>query len=179
MGPEVMIASNLAQAAIRTAIDYNEANAPTPDELWEREQLALLESRAERGDLEAHYELGRAAARKEQRDAEHWICVAANRGHPKSLLQMGHWYNEDRDEEDQWPYIAISPDNRKAWVYYSLAAERGEPVGAAYRDALADRAMNETELRAAEQRLAAWKPVTCPYVVAVREPARPFDAAER
>ena len=179
MGPEIMLASNLAQAAVRTAMEYNEANAPTPEELWEQEQRELLESRAARGDLAAHYELGRVAARKEQRDAEHWICMAANKGHPKSLLQMGHWYNEDRDDEDLWPYIAISPDNRKAWVYYSLAAERGELMGAAYRDALAQGAMSESELRVAELRLAGWKPVTCPYVVAVREPQRPFDSTER
>jgi len=179
MGPGVMIASNLAQAAVRTAIDYNEENAPTAQEMWEAEQIALLADRADRGDVEANYTLGRLFSAKERRDAEHWMCQAANKGHAKALLQMGHWYNEDRAREDLWPYIDIAPDNRDAWVYYSLAARRGEVIGDTYRETLVESGMSEQQLRAAEQRLAAWKPVTCPYVAAVHDPSRPFDPTER
>jgi TPR repeat protein len=174
-----MIASNLAQAAVRTAIEYNERHAPTPDQLWAEEQLGLLESRAYGGDAEASYLLARIHQSHERRDAEHWMCEAANVGHREALMQMGHWYNEDRRREELWPYITLSPDNRKAYVYYTLAARRGEIIATAYRDAIAAEAMTAHDIRAAEQRLARWEPVTCPYVVAVREPPRPFDPTER
>lgn|GEM_PF-4360083 len=165
--PQLMIASNLAQAAIKTSIDYAEKHRPTPEQAWAREQHDLLVARARGGDLQAQYRLGVLYAAAHDRRARLWMCRAANRGHPEARRQLGHWYNEARKREDLWPFIALRTDDRDAYVWYSLAARAGDREAGVFRERVR-RGLNETRRREAERRLAAWRPSPCRSVFTAR-----------
>ena len=110
-------------------------------------------------------------------DAWGWVCRAANAGYPQAQLQLGHWYNEDRNREDLWPFISLRPDNRKAYVWYSLAADNGNLFAAQLRDRLARNDMTAEQVAAARERLARWSPGSCGILSTARSarPATPAD----
>ena len=160
-GPAGMVVSSLASAALRTAIDQAEKSRPTPEQLWHEAQMAGLERRALAGELEAQFQIGTYYLLLQEPAAQQWICVAANRGHPKAQLQYGHWFNEDRAREDLFPFIAIGPDNASAWVWYSLAAENGESRAAHFRDGLIHTGITTQSLERGRSQLAHWAPQPC------------------
>lgn len=160
-GPAGMVVSSLASAAVRTAIDQAEKSRPTPEQLWHEAQVAGLERRALAGELEAQFQIGTYYLLLQEPAAEPWICVAANRGHPKAQLQYGHWFNEDRRREDLFPFIVVSPDNASAYLWYSLAADNGEPRAAHFRDSLIHAGIAADTLEQGRTRRAQWTPQPC------------------
>ena len=167
----VMMAGRVVNAAAQAAVDYQDAQdrkgpGPELDYAWTKE---VLEANAVQGDPEAQYRFGLFYMAHEQRDAEPWICQAANRGHPKAQVQLAHWYNERRFQEDLWPFIRISPDDRSAFVWYSLAAAKGEAVAGVFRDRIEDR-LAAVQLSEAKSRLDTWSPSPCSALQAAATP---------
>lgn len=160
-GPAGMVVSSLASAAVRTAIDQAEKNRPTPEQLWHEAQVAGLERRALAGEPEAQYQIGTYYLLLQEPAAEPWICLAANRGHARAQLQYGHWFNEDRTREDLFPFIALAPDNASAYLWYSLAADNGEPRAAHFRDSLIHAGIPAHALERGRAGLAQWAPQPC------------------
>jgi hypothetical protein len=160
-GPAGMVVSSLASAAMRTAIDQVEKSRPTPEQLWHEAQIAGLERRALAGELEAQFQIGTYYLLLQEPAAEPWICLAANRGHPKAQLQYGHWFNEDRAREDLFPFIGVAPDNASAYLWYSLAADNGEPRAAHFRDSLIHAGIAADSLERGRTRRAQWTPQPC------------------
>lgn len=173
------IASSVASAAIKTAIEQAEKNRPTPEELWQDAQMASLERRAIGGELEAQYQLGTYYLAVHEPAAADWICQAANMGHPKAQLQYGHFFNEDRKHEDLYPFLSIRPNNVEAFVWYSLATRHGEPRAGHFRDSLMSGALNANRLRQAETQLASWQPINCGEVRAATVVARVPASTQR
>lgn len=160
-GPESMIISSLASAALQTAIKQAEKNKPTPEQLWHEAQVANLEQQALNGNVDAQFQIGTYYLLLQEPVAERWICEAASRGHAKAQLQYGHWFNEDRSREDMFPFIPISPDNRTAFLWYSLAARNGEPRAPHFRDSLAYADISETQIQNLNARVVNWTPGPC------------------
>ena len=162
------IASSVASAALKTAIEQAERSQPTPEQLWQDAQMASLEQRAISGDVEAQYQLGTYYIAAREPVAADWICQAANMGHAGAQLQYGHFFNEDRKHEDLFPFLPIRPNNVEAFLWYSLATERGDPRAGHFRDSLMSGAMSAEMLSHAELKLAAWQPINCGEVRAAQ-----------
>ncbi len=160
-GPETMIASSILSAAIKTTIEQSIRNQPTPEELWHEVQFAQLERRALTGDTDAQFQLGQYYLQRQEATAQQWICAAANAGHPRAQVQYGHWFNEDRAREDLFPFIAITPNNATAYMWYDLAAANGEPRASHFRDNLIYAGMPVTQLEQGRARVASWTPQPC------------------
>jgi hypothetical protein len=159
--PASMVVSSVATATVRTIIDQAHKNRPTPQQLWHRSQVAALEQRAGAGDIEAQFQLGTYHMTRRDPAAQHWICEAASRGHAGAQLQYGHWYNEDRDREDLFPFIAIAPDDATAFLWYSLAERNGEPRATHFRNSLRDAQLPATRAQEVDLRLSEWSPGPC------------------
>ncbi len=141
MDPGTMLLSNLAQAAVVTAIEYADEYAeerrPSAEEAWQNDRLERLREHGRRGEPAAAYRLALHYAERRDRRAVGWMCRAALAGYAPARLQLGHWYNEDRLREDPWPFLDLAPDDRKAYRWYSLAAAAGDRQAAVFRDLLA------------------------------------------
>ncbi len=175
--PASMVVSSVVSAAVKTAVVQAEKNRPTPEQLWHDAQVAQLERRALGGDREAQFQIGTYYLVLQEPAAEAWICHAAMRGHPKAQLQYGHWFNEDRAREDLFPFISVEPDNANAFLWYSLAADNGEPRAPHFRDNLIYAGIPAVKLERARARHAAWTPGTCPTGMAAAAagvPAQPI-----
>lgn len=161
MGPEVMIATNVASAALKASVEYAEKNKPTPAEAWRAARRQYLEEQGHAGNVKAQYTLGQLYHVHRQSAAHFWMCKAANGGHPAAQLQLGHWYNEDRLDEDPWPYISVRPDNRTAYMWYEMAEKNGDSSGTAFRLQLEYGGLAEEDLEAAKALSASWVPGSC------------------
>lgn len=170
-GPEAMIVSSLMSAAVRTAVDQAQKNRPTPEQMWHEAQVASLERRAIAGDPEAQFQIGTYYLVLQEPLSEQWICAAANQGHPKAQLQYGHWFNEDRSREDLFPFIALTPDNSTAFMWYDLAASNGEPRAPHFRDSLIYGGMPANALERGRARVVAWTPGSCADATIAMAPA--------
>ncbi len=139
-GPELMIASSIAQAAIETGVEEaHRAPPPSPDDAWRDEQLALLVARARAGEPANQYLLALYYAAAGDARAYPWMCRAALRNYPRAQLQLGHWYNEDRLREDLWPYLAVAPDDSRALYWYRLARAHGEAAAVPFQERVSAR----------------------------------------
>jgi TPR repeat protein len=170
----ILLAGDVVNAAGKAALDRQEAEMRRPiDPAASREQMImeLLGEKARNGDRDAQYQLGLYYAATRNRDAQVWICQAANRHHPKAQLQMGHWYSKDRAQHDLWPYVSLRPDNERAYVWYSLAEQNGESIAGFFRDEFTAKAMTPDDISSAQSRLQAWEPASCG--------SSPFTAAEQ
>jgi hypothetical protein len=161
LDPASMVMSSVATATVRTIIDQAEKNRPTPQQMWHRSQVAALEQRAAAGDVEAQFQLGTYHMGRRDPAAQRWICEAASRGHPGAQLQFGHWYNEDREREDLFPFIPIEPDNATAFLWYRLAERNGEPRATHFRDSVSFAQLPAPRLREVDLRVADWSPGPC------------------
>jgi TPR repeat protein len=176
MGPEVMIAANVASAALKAGVEYAEKNKPSPEETFRWAKIELLEEQANGGDVDAQYAMGIYYQATREARARHWICRAAAGGHPRAQLQYGHWYNEDRNREDLWPFIGISPDNREAWRWYSLAAENGE-IGALHHIERLEVAGLDRQALEQGQAGRVGSPASCGVFTALRAPGAPAETS--
>lgn len=131
--------------------------------------LAPLTALAEKGNPTSAYALYEQLSRKEKSFSVgwRWLCKIANEGDGKAQAEVGYWHRTSvwqysGDERLNWlPSIGVNPDNRVAYVWYTLA------------DAdVADKALTEREfvisdmrdygITQAEQMLRDWKPGDCP-----------------
>lgn len=181
VAPQIMIAADVVSAAMKAGAYYAEKNKPTTEERWELARMDRLERRAQDGDVEAQYELGLIHQRAQSARARHWVCRAANNGLARAQAHMGHWYNEDRNREDIWPFIDIRPDNKTAFVWYSLAESNGDLISFSYRERLEKNVMSAEELSIARARLNDWAPENCGWFTAVASsaPESQTEAAAR
>ncbi|MCP5149658.1 MAG: sel1 repeat family protein [Ectothiorhodospiraceae bacterium] len=154
LGPEAMIAANVASAALKATVEYAERNRPSPQAQWRQERVSLLRASAERGELDAQVHLAKMFQASGDPAAYHWMCRAARAGSVEAQRQLGHWYSEDRLREDLWPFIGVTPDDRDAWVWYSRAAAEGDPLAIYLRDRT-ERQLAADELLQARARLEA------------------------
>jgi len=177
--PPVMIAADVMTAAIKAGADYAEKNKPTDEERWEQSKLDRLTRRANEGDLDAQYELGLVHQAASSGKAKNWVCRAANNGLARAQAHMGHWYNEDRRQEDLWPFIDIRPDNREAFVWYSLAEANGDVFASNFRQNLAHQSMSPDDVAEAQDRLSRWKPAYCGFLASTSRPTADGIAAAR
>ena len=177
-GPEMMIASSIAQAALKTGIRYANENKTTADEAWHRDRFDYVVSQAATGDVDAQFALGLYFQAQEEAEAEHWICRAATSGDVRAQLQLGHWYNEDRLEEDMWPFIGLDPSNREAYLWYSFAAEGGDSLAQAMRDRVAP-TLTEDQLAEAKRRASAQDAGGCRFFATAHGGVTPQKPADR
>ena len=161
MGPEVMIATNVASAAFQAAVEHAEKNKPTPSEAWRASRREYLEDQSRAGNPTAQYALGQLYQFHRRTDAHYWICEAANNGHPAAQVQLGHWYNEDRLQEDPWPFIPVRPDNREAYLWYQLAEANGDDSAALFSEPLVNGALSGEDLKTARALVDGWAPGSC------------------
>ncbi len=161
MDPQVMIATNVASAALKASVEYAEQNQPTPAQAWRTARRQNLEELGHAGDVGAQYALAQLYQAHHYREAQFWMCKAANSGYTAAQLQLGHWYNEDRLAEDPWPFISVEPDDRVAYMWYSLAERNGDLSGQPFRLHLQNDQLNEAELKAANAMAASWVPSSC------------------
>ena len=178
VAPPIMIAADVVSAAMKASIDYAEKNKPTSEQLWEKARIDRLQRRAQSGDVEAQYEMGLIHQAAQSSGARHWVCLAANSGLARAQAHMGHWYNEDRKREDLWPFIDIRPDNKKAFVWYSLAESNGDVMSLNYRNRMVKNAMTTGDLDQARMHLTEWAPEQCGGFTAVAG-GQPAAAAAR
>ena len=87
-------------------------------------ELVLLKDRAEGGDPEAQFELGRRylqGAGLERNDvmALHWVKTAAEQGYPRAQAGLGWMYAVGR---------GVKRDEVQSFVWYERAAKEGFPV---------------------------------------------------
>jgi TPR repeat protein len=177
VSPPVMIAVDVLAAAVKAGADYAEKNKPTPEERWEQSKLDRLTRRANDGDLDAQYELGLIHQAASSGKAKMWVCRAANNGLARAQTHMGHWYNEDRKQEDLWPFIDIRPDNREAFVWYSLAEANGNIFAGNFRNNLESESMSSDEIAKARNLLSRWKPAYCGFFASTSRPSADGVAA--
>lgn len=161
MGPPVMLAADVVQAAVKASIEYADRHRPTPRQAWIQENVDRLREAAVAGDPRAQFRLGLYYEGVRQPEAERWVCRAANQGFARAQAEMGHWYNEDRRREDLWPFIGLSPDDRLAYMWYSLAVANGDRNADHFRERLRDGRMSPSQLAAARALVVAWQPGGC------------------
>ncbi len=179
VSPPVMIAADVMTAAIKAGAHYAEKNKPTPEERWEQSKLDRLTRRANDGDLDAQYQLGLVHQAASSGKAKLWVCRAANNGLARAQAHMGHWYNEDRKQEDLWPFIDIRPDNRDAFVWYSLAEANGDSFAGNFREILSDESLSPDDLAEARNRLSRWRPTYCGFLASTSRPTGDGVASAR
>jgi len=150
------------------------------------EAMAWYGEEARAGNPDAQYLLGFAletGARTERnaQEARDWYAAAADQGHTRAQIRLGLMMLEglggpaDAEGARDWlgqaaesgavdamsllGFILVTRepyDIGQAYIWFSLAAEAGDPAAAANLDALAD-TMTEAELDAAMAALAAWR----------------------
>jgi len=180
IAPPIMIAADIMSAAVKAGVNHAEKNKPTSEQRWEKARVDRLERRADGGDVEAQYELGLVYQVAQSAQARHWVCRAANNGLARAQVHMGHWYNEDRKHEDIWPFIDISPNNKKAFVWYSLAESNGDLISFSYRERLEQDGMSAEDLAEARTGLTQWAPEYCGlFTAAAGGRSQQADAATR
>ena len=158
-----LIVLDVVSAAVNAGAAYSEANTPTSAEAWQNDRLESLQQHASVGDFAAQYQLGIYYQSIQHASAQTWICRAANAGYAQAQLALGHWYNEDRNNEDLWPFIDIRPDNREAFVWYNLARINGVDTASLYLANIVSVMRTSGQLAEAQARLSSWSPRGCGF----------------
>ena len=143
-------------------IDVNLAFSPT--------DMAYITALALEGEPVAANELYERYFWRTQTHTEawKWLCVEANKGNGKAQEQAGRRYYRSETEPPSpgEPQRApeetgIRPDNRVAYMWYTLAFMFGNSDALQMRGTLAED-MTPAEIEQAEQMVRDWKPGDCP-----------------
>ena len=100
-------------------------------------------------------------------NAWRWLCAAAAGGNPEARSELGHWQrtsvweHSGDDRLDAVRNLGIEPDDRVAYVWYTLAAAAGDPRAESLRGYVADD-MTVDQVREAEEMAGDWQPEDCP-----------------
>jgi len=135
-----MLVGGIVNAAGTAALEASDRNhAPTAEagrSSAMTEHLARLGATS--GDPQAAYVLATLLTERGDSRGLHWMCEAAQAGHGGAQLQLGHWYNQDREREDPWPFIGADPDDRVAAYWYGEASRNGKKIAVIFLDSLRD-----------------------------------------
>ncbi len=120
-------------------------------------------SRAEAGDADAQYQLGRAYARNAGEDSRperaiYWLCRAAVQGHVAAQYELGGWY--ERSGAGGARGSRYLSDFGSAYFWYTAAASQGEDKAFAAR-ARVIKDMEPGEIVEAKRRATRWRQATC------------------
>ena len=140
----------------------------------------LLQMLADRGNSKAAYELYEHLLRVSRRlydklvpgtgsTAWRWLCRAADSGFTKGQSLVARWHRTDLSPSPGWEReeefareAGIRPDNRVAYLWYTLAARNGDDHAQNLRDWLVHAVdMTADEIAQAEQWARDWKPGEC------------------
>lgn len=100
-----------------------------------------------------------------------WLCLAANAGYSKAQAEVGFWHRSsswdnwrDWNEKglNQLQNLGFQPDNRIAYMWYTLAVATGGESARHARDYYVAELLTEAEISQAEQMARDWKPGDCP-----------------
>lgn len=134
------------------------------------EDMAPLKALALNGNVYAASRLYDKYSRDSQTIVEAWkyLCVAANNGDGLAQERMGFWF---RTTVKRYPNLGelqriaeetdIYPDNRIAYMWYTLSDSNGNSVALRIRGYTV-RDMSPGEIAEAEQMVRDWKPGDCP-----------------
>jgi len=131
---------------------------------------ALLESQAEGGNTNAAFALYLELSSKRQSTsaAWKWLCMIANSGHGEAQRSVGNWHRtltwQSGAERLGWlrDEVGIQPDNRVAYMWYTLADANGNLSTLSQREGSLKADMTPEEIGQAEQMVRDWKPGDCP-----------------
>jgi len=100
-----------------------------------------------------------------------WLCSAANAGYSKAQAEVGFWHRSNSwDNWRDWnekglnrlQKLGFQPDNRIAYMWYTLAVATGGESTRQARDFYVAELLTEVEISQAEQMARDWKPGDCP-----------------
>jgi hypothetical protein len=132
-----------------------------------------VETLAEKGNYIAaydRYQLFRSGS-ETGLTAWRWLCSAANAGYPRAQAEVGHWHTstswdtwKGRNEEglNLLRRVGAQPDNRIAYMWYTLAASTGGASIQHAREYYFVGLLTDAEKSQAEQMATNWKPGDCP-----------------
>lgn len=123
-----------------------------------------LEQRAQSGDVDAEYQLGRryaASDLSQEPQAIYWLCRAAKEGHMPAQLELAMLYAED----------AKAGNNAKgggtrlstwgsAYFWYTAAASQGSEEALSNREDVASN-MDEGEIMEVKRKATRWQQAVC------------------
>ena len=141
----------LASAQFRLAAYFERGVGVAPD----KERARVWYTRAaEQGFIRAMHNLGVLTVGSGERQADyaaaaHWFGQAAERGLADSQYNLAILHENGR---------GVPKDLQEAYKWFALAARSGDPVAARRLEQVRAR-MEPVEVDAAEQRLAAWRPM--------------------
>lgn len=118
--------------------------------------------RAQAGDKEAQYQLGKAyccgyGVGYDTQTALAWLCKAGVQGHAGAQYELGRYYGW---RSDSYFHTNTPEDRIHAYMWYSLAALQDVHLAAAERDALAND-MTAAQLVTAKEHLRDWQNLGC------------------
>jgi len=151
---------NAAGTAAQESAEERRRNRPTSAVVEEAAEKALRYL-ASKGDPGAEYRLGILLIERHDAQALDWICRAANQRYPKAQLMLGHWFEESRLELDSWPFISISPDNSRAYMWYRLAEYGGERMARFFREDLVRSGLAPEAIVSGEEMAKKWQSGWC------------------
>jgi localization factor PodJL len=143
-------ARGLAAAQFRLAVYFERGVGVAAD----RERAKVWYGRAaEQGHVRAMHNLGVLAATDERQadyaTAAFWFGQAAERGLADSQFNLAMLYESGR---------GVAKDLQEAYKWFALAARNGDPLAARRLEQVAGQ-LQASEVDAAEQKLAVWRPI--------------------
>jgi WD40 repeat protein len=109
--------------------------------------------RAEHENTESQMKVYSHLARTAPGKARYWLCKAAENGHFQAQLELGQWYWRGPK--------GVPRDIRKAYVWYSLAAEQGGNAWDVWELRAIANQMTREQQAEAEQLLEGYQPGQC------------------
>ena len=126
--------------------------AETGQKVTREDVVQDLKTRAEGGDPQAQYLLGRYLEPTDSNASWRWHCMAAMQQHRNAQSRLG-WMH-------QWGIDPVSKDPVRAYLWYVLAASDGDPRLTGLRDDLAE-SLTPEQIASGDKRAAEWQPETC------------------
>lgn len=123
-----------------------------------------VKDKAEAGDPEAQYMLGKYFEPNDARESWLWNCRAAMQHHRTAQSRLGWMY--------RWGVEPVPKDPVYAYMWYALAASDEDPHLIGIRDKLAD-GLTPEQLAAGDDHAARWRPDACEMPVGPRAPEEP------
>ena len=126
------------------------------------DRRAQLQAAAEGGSAEAQYQLGQSyccgfGAGHDSPSARTWFCRAALKGHAGAQYALGRMLGDRMDSDS-------TPSQRQnfiaSYMWYSLAAQQGNALAAAEREAI-KKDLKPQEQVEAERRMRDWQGRGC------------------
>ena len=128
------------------------------------EPKSELEQRAQSGDVDAEYQLGRqyaASGPSQEPQAIYWLCRAAKEGYIPAQLELAMLYAEDAKAGNN----AKGSSSRlstwgNAYFWYTAAASQGSDKALAGREDVAAN-MDEGEIMEVKRKATRWQKAVC------------------